>query len=258
MYYALIFLTVIVYFASGISASLIYHQVLTHKAITLQNWFEKTMVLIAIPVGTPVQWVGTHRQHHKFTDIEGDPHSPILYGFWYAHTGWYIPTKNKLCCFIYAIAGPLRMIFDGYWRPRNRLEYNHLAADISNKRFYAFLSRPLNYMMLMWIYATLLGIIFYILGRCWGLFALWVILIIVYNLGDSINSIGHLYGKSINDKLFAKNNKFLSKFTFGEGNHAEHHTNPQNPILGKKLTLTKIILFFWIKLGLVKSINKAL
>ena len=38
-----------------------------------------------------------HRRHHAFTDKEGDPHSPWLFGttpaavargFWHAHMGW--------------------------------------------------------------------------------------------------------------------------------------------------------------------------
>ena len=28
------------------------------------------------------QWVAIHRKHHRFSDIEGDPHSPYVYGIW--------------------------------------------------------------------------------------------------------------------------------------------------------------------------------
>jgi stearoyl-CoA desaturase (delta-9 desaturase) len=43
------------------------------------------------------RWVADHRRHHIFTDKEGDPHSPWLFGtsaaavargFWHAHLGW--------------------------------------------------------------------------------------------------------------------------------------------------------------------------
>ena len=27
-------------------------------------------------------WVAVHRKHHRFTDVEGDPHSPLLIGLW--------------------------------------------------------------------------------------------------------------------------------------------------------------------------------
>src|SRR5678815_6160487 len=31
--------------------------------------------------GTPTRrWVAVHRKHHVFTDSEGDPHSPVLFG----------------------------------------------------------------------------------------------------------------------------------------------------------------------------------
>ncbi|MDP9418348.1 MAG: fatty acid desaturase, partial [Actinomycetota bacterium] len=44
-----------------------------------------------------VRWVADHRKHHKFSDKEGDPHSPwrygetvpaLLKGLFYAHMGW--------------------------------------------------------------------------------------------------------------------------------------------------------------------------
>jgi fatty-acid desaturase len=42
-------------------------------------------------------WVADHRRHHAFSDKEGDPHSPWLFGtgpgalakgFWHSHMGW--------------------------------------------------------------------------------------------------------------------------------------------------------------------------
>ena len=47
--------------------------------------------------GPVVRWVADHRKHHKFSDQDGDPHSPWRYGetlpalikgLWYAHMGW--------------------------------------------------------------------------------------------------------------------------------------------------------------------------
>ncbi len=47
--------------------------------------------------GPVVRWVADHRKHHKFSDADGDPHSPWRYGetvpalikgLWYAHIGW--------------------------------------------------------------------------------------------------------------------------------------------------------------------------
>jgi stearoyl-CoA desaturase (delta-9 desaturase) len=47
--------------------------------------------------GPVIDWVADHRRHHAFSDREGDPHSPWLFGtsaaalakgFWHAHMGW--------------------------------------------------------------------------------------------------------------------------------------------------------------------------
>ena len=47
--------------------------------------------------GPVVRWVADHRKHHRFSDRDGDPHSPWRYGrnlkaltrgFLYSHLGW--------------------------------------------------------------------------------------------------------------------------------------------------------------------------
>jgi stearoyl-CoA desaturase (delta-9 desaturase) len=30
----------------------------------------------------PREWAAVHRRHHAFTDVPGDPHSPVLEGYW--------------------------------------------------------------------------------------------------------------------------------------------------------------------------------
>ena len=38
---------------------------------------------------SPDKWVATHRIHHKFTEMEKDPHSTRR-GFWWAQIGWIV------------------------------------------------------------------------------------------------------------------------------------------------------------------------
>ena len=38
----------------------------------------------------PLWWAGHHVNHHRFADREGDPHSPMVSGFYYAHIGWFL------------------------------------------------------------------------------------------------------------------------------------------------------------------------
>ena len=60
------------------------HRALSHRAITLRPSVRAVFrVLIWLMTGIrPRQWVAVHRKHHAFTDVEGDPHSPVLLGFW--------------------------------------------------------------------------------------------------------------------------------------------------------------------------------
>ncbi|CAL2056063.1 MULTISPECIES: acyl-CoA desaturase [Streptomyces] len=54
--------------------------------------------------GPVVFWVAIHRQHHAFTDRDGDPHSPRplgpgpagrLRGFWHGHVGWLFTVQRQ-------------------------------------------------------------------------------------------------------------------------------------------------------------------
>ena len=60
------------------------HRVLSHKAIRLHpalTMFMRigTWMLTSI---SPREWVAVHRKHHNFSDVEGDPHSPHIEGYW--------------------------------------------------------------------------------------------------------------------------------------------------------------------------------
>ena len=42
----------------------------------------------------PLWWASHHRIHHRYTDLDGDVHSPRD-GFWWSHVGWILSTKYK-------------------------------------------------------------------------------------------------------------------------------------------------------------------
>ena len=65
-------------------ASTVYlHRGLAHRAVTFKRPVtEAFRFLVWITTGIrPRQWVAVHRKHHAFTDVEGDPHSPVLLGW---------------------------------------------------------------------------------------------------------------------------------------------------------------------------------
>jgi stearoyl-CoA desaturase (delta-9 desaturase) len=64
----------------------------------------------------------------------------------------------------------------------------------------------------------------YLIAEWTGVAALWMMSIIVYNLGDAVNSFGHLQGKRpFRATHMARNNRLLAYLTLGEGWHANHH-----------------------------------
>ena len=215
------------YLAAGLAITFGYHRLLTHRSFELPRALEYFTICLGLPAGTPIQWAGNHRQHHAHADRPGDPHSPLLDGFWYAHTGWYLQTHNRLICALYALAGPLRMLFDGWHRPRSNQEFCHLARDVAEDPVYRFLSRPLPYFVACALHALLPAAGAYALWGWVGVAAFWATLALIYNLGDAVDSAAHLWGaQPYAGGRGARNNLWLGLLTMGEGWHANHHAFP--------------------------------
>ena len=53
--------------------AIIFHPILSHF---MRFWLWLTTGMVT------KQWVAIHRKHHQRSDLEGDPHSPHVHGFW--------------------------------------------------------------------------------------------------------------------------------------------------------------------------------
>jgi len=77
-----------------------YHRLLSHRAFRVPRWLERffaTCGALSCQHG-PIDWVGLHRHHHKFSDTEPDHHNSHR-GFWWSHMGWMfrpIPAKGAI------------------------------------------------------------------------------------------------------------------------------------------------------------------
>ena len=249
--------SIVFYLLAGLGASLGYHRILAHRSAELAKWFEYCLVIVGLPLGTPIQWVGNHRAHHTTTDVPGDPHSPHVDGFWYAHCGWYIHSKNTFLCMLYALAGPIRMLIDSFMRPRTNQQHIHLAKDVSADKVYAFVSRPLVYMFIMWIYLIILLLVPYLIFGWKGVLIASILMVVIYNIGDSVDSIGHLIGgRRGKDK--SRNNLILGYLAYGDGWHANHHQDPVRARHGNKwyqFDLSYSVLRVFEIIGIVKKIH---
>ena len=78
----------------GVSAC--YHRMLSHKGCTVHPYMKKLMLWFSALScqGSPIFWVTIHRgYHHRFSDTEKDPHSPI-HGFWHSYILWMFKIKE--------------------------------------------------------------------------------------------------------------------------------------------------------------------
>jgi stearoyl-CoA desaturase (delta-9 desaturase) len=191
---------------AGLITTVYLHRTLSHKALKLSP-----IVTMLMRVGTwmftivsPREWVAVHRKHHNFSDVEGDPHSPHIEGYWQI------------------------MIANVYYykrEARNGDTLEKYAADLPHDRLDKFLFKypELGYVVTGALLVLLMGV-----GP--GLVAFAVHTVVYVTLNAAVNGAGHTFGyKSFaND---ATNLKLLALVTFGEGLHNNHHARPAAPKL---------------------------
>jgi stearoyl-CoA desaturase (delta-9 desaturase) len=87
------------FYFTGHGVTIGYHRYFTHGSFKAKRPLKVFLAIAGSMAvqGPPIIWVADHRRHHAFSDKEGDPHSPWLYGtgpvalakgFWHAHMGW--------------------------------------------------------------------------------------------------------------------------------------------------------------------------
>ncbi|MFC7220454.1 acyl-CoA desaturase [Streptomyces polyrhachis] len=76
-----------------------FHRYFTHGSFKAKRPLRIALAIMGSMAveGPVVRWVADHRKHHRFSDAEGDPHSPWKYGesvpalmkgLWWAHIAW--------------------------------------------------------------------------------------------------------------------------------------------------------------------------
>jgi stearoyl-CoA desaturase (delta-9 desaturase) len=91
---------VLFYMGVGTGITVGFHRLLTHRSFKCNRWLRALFAALgsAAAEGPVIDWVATHRRHHQYSDVEGDPHSPhvgqgpgwsgALRGLTHAHVGW--------------------------------------------------------------------------------------------------------------------------------------------------------------------------
>lgn len=91
------------YYFSQIIVCLAMHRLWSHRSFKTNKFVEFILALFAAGLlqGSTLAWVSMHYLHHRFTDTEKDPHSPLKYnskiiGFFWSHVGWLFKGRDEL------------------------------------------------------------------------------------------------------------------------------------------------------------------
>lgn len=189
-----------------------YHRCFSHRAFSVSRkvQFLGALAGAAAAQRGPLWWVAHHREHHRFTDEIGDPHSPVVDSFLYSHVLWIFrpenaPTKVALVPDL-AVFPELRLI--------DRFE--HVV--------------PGAFAALVVVAGSVLGHLAPGLHTSGLQMLEWGFLlptIVLYHSTFAVNSVAHRYGRRrFNTPDASRNNWFVSLLVFGEGWHNNHHRFP--------------------------------
>src|SRR5438552_12442666 len=88
----LVALWAVSHFLRGIGLTLAFHRYFAHRSFQMNRpaRFIWSLIGTAAMQKGPLWWAGHHVNHHRFADRDGDPHSPMVSGVYYAHIGWFL------------------------------------------------------------------------------------------------------------------------------------------------------------------------
>lgn len=223
--------------------SLGYHRGLSHRSFKLPRWLDYFFVIGGYLVfeGAPIFWVASHRLHHRYSDHEGDPHSPRD-GLWHSMVGW--------------MSKPVVVITED--------QYKVICPDLFRDPFYKFLHAGGGgrdgYLCLAVNVVFRLALLAFF--GPWALAGNVIASALAFLAPVWVNSICHLpqfgYQTYSNTNDLSRNVWFVALASFGEGWHNNHHAFPQSARHG--LTPTEFdfsysVLLLFKALGLARDIR---
>lgn len=213
------------------SITIVYHRYLTHSSFKAGPIVHHAMVTLAnlSGEGAPLGWVTIHRDHHQNSDVPGqDPHTPDD-GFWWSQILWMtkrLPKEdwNKLC--------------------------NRHSPKLLKDPYIRFLGKT----YVLWHIAA--ACLFYVVGRMYAghqmgmsflIYGFFVRTVLVWHTTWLINSATHIYGDrphATKGDDHSGNSLLIALITYGEGWHANHHSDPTNARAG--FTWCQIDMSYWV------------
>jgi stearoyl-CoA desaturase (delta-9 desaturase) len=241
-------IAVFMYYFTLLGVTVGFHRLFTHKSFK-PNRVVKIGLAIAGSMavqGPVVRWVADHRKHHKFSDRDGDPHSPWKYGpsmrgltkgMYHAHVGW---------------------LFDEEQTPQRKyapdlMKDKDIVAVSRHFWFWTVLSLALPLVLgglITWSWQGALTAFF------WGSL---VRVALLHHVTWSINSICHAVGtRPFLSRDKSANVWWLAIPSGGESWHNLHHADPtcaRHGVLRGQVDLSARTIWFLEKLGWVEDVR---
>jgi len=237
-----VLIALVFYWVSGLGVTVGYHRYFTHGSFKAKTGLRVGLAIagsLAIE-GPVITWVSDHRRHHKYSDREGDPHSPWRYGDdWkalskglvYAHIGW---------------------LFDPNKTSQEKFSPD-LLADSKIKKVDGWFPGLVAVSLLLPA----------LIGGVWGMSIhgaltafFWATLVrvaLLHHVTWAINSICHTFGSEefeVRDK--SRNVSWMAIASFGESWHNLHHADPtcaRHGALKGQLDPSARVIYWFEKLG---------
>jgi len=234
------------YFVTVLGVTAGYHRLFTHRSYVANRPLKIVLAVLGSCAlqGSLVDWVTTHRLHHRHSDRPGDPHSPVSpaprnqwTGLLHAHVGW-----------LFRVPAPAR---------------RRDAADLLIDRdlrvvsglfpLFAALTLAVPFAAGWLVAGTLSGALTALL---WGGL---VRIFLAHHLTWSINSVCHTFGKQpFRTTDQSRNVAALSVLSLGESWHNAHHAFPalaRHGVDRGQVDVTAACIKLWERLGLVHSVH---
>ncbi|WP_346270700.1 acyl-CoA desaturase, partial [Pseudonocardia sp.] len=236
------------YVVSGLGVTVGLHRYFTHGSFKASRPLRIALAVAGSMSlqGSVVSWVADHRRHHAFSDKEGDPHSPWLFGtgplalvrgFWHAHMGWLLE--------------------------RDKTNAERFAPDLLADRDIVRVDDSFMWIAIASIVTP--GVIGGLATWSWqgALTAfLWAGLVrvaLLHHVTWCINSVCHIWG----DRPFASRDRsanvwWLAVLSFGESWHNLHHADPTCARHGVKrgqVDISARVIWFFERFGWAHSVR---
>ena len=187
------------HFLRAIGLTLAFHRYYAHRTFQMNRLarFVWTFIGVAAMQKGPLWWAGHHVNHHRYADRDGDPHSPMVSGVYYAHIGWFLNDAR------------------------------HDRIENSNPVMRDFGSVPEIRLLEDFFFVPPLLLaagMFAIGGWAWLVWGFCLPTMTLAHATFAINTVNHMFGSRRFDTIDeSRNNPVTAIFAVGEGWHNNHH-----------------------------------